>query len=171
MSRPVVRLAALAGAAAVALGIATPTVAAADERTATVHSIHSTATPIDLAGRTVTVTMPTTHYAVTAAHSGAVVEVAAVGPTAIPATNVTPAYTQNVTPASVSAGAISVGAAATVLFGGLLFIGIKKNEIKKGWAFVAVGFGVFTATTLVGSLYGTVVGTGVSTVSNILGAR
>jgi hypothetical protein len=170
MSRPVVRLAALAGAAAVALGMATPAVAAAMEHTATVHSIASTATPVHLDGRVVTVAMPTVHYTATPAHTDAVVNLAGAIPTTVPADNVTPAYNQ-VTPASASTGAISVGAAATVLFGGLLFVGIKRNEIKKGWAFVAVGFGVFTAATLVGSLYGTVVGTTVTTVSNILGAR
>lgn len=172
MSRRPLRLAALAGTAAVALGIATPAVAAAVEHTATIHSVASTATPISHAGRVVTVTMPTTHYAATAAHSDAVVNLAVAGPSTLPgingqAGNVVPAYQQNVSTASAT-GTISIGAVMVIGFGGLLIFGLHKKEISKGWAFIAVGFGVFTGSTVVGSIYAQFGTSGVSAISDIL---
>jgi hypothetical protein len=178
MSRSSVRLAALAGAAAVALGVASPTVAAAQERSATVQSVYSyrPASAV-VEGRTVTVRMPASHYQATADHTAAVVQAATVNPQPVgnytpqgATGGVVPAYTQNVTPASSSTGTISIGAAMTVIFGGLLIYGIKRNEIKKGWAFVAIGFGVFTGATIIGTIYGQIAGTGASTVTNILGS-
>jgi hypothetical protein len=166
MSRRTVRLAALAGAAAVALGIASPVAAAAMERTATVHSVASTATPIRHAGRTVTVAMPTTHYTATADHSNTVVDLAVAGPTTVPAidTNVTPA---NVTPASAaSTGTIGVGTVAMFGFGGALVFGLKRKELSKGWTFIAVGFGVSSSATMVGVLYGQIVGSSISLIGN-----
>jgi hypothetical protein len=154
MSRRPVRLAALAGAAAVALGIATPAVAAAVEHTATVHSAHSTATPINLDGRVVTVTMPTTHYAPTDAHSDAVVTLAAaVQPSVAPVVdaNVTPAV-NNVTPANVSGGTIGVGLVGLMIIGVVVFIGIKGRKVAAGWAITLVALGVLLDGTFVGPL-------------------
>lgn len=157
MSRHAVHLAALAGAAAVALGIATPTVAAAVEHTATVHSVASTATPITHAGRVVTVTMPTTHYAASASHSDAVTTLAAAGSSAIPAidtgtTNVTPAYDQNVTPANVSGGTIGAGLVGIIVIGVIVYFGIKSRKITAGWGVTLVALGVLLSGTFIGPL-------------------
>lgn len=169
MTRRPVRLAALAGAAAVALGIATPAVAAAVEHTATVHSVAATATPITHAGGTVTVVMPTTHYAATAAHSDAVVNLAAAGPSAVPAidgtTNVTPANVQTVNSVS---GTIAVGTVATLLLGFLVGFGVKTDRIKLSWAVMSAALGTFLGSTIFGTLSTQLGGTVVTSLSSIL---
>jgi hypothetical protein len=168
MSRPAIRFAALAGAAAVAFGIATPAVAAAVEHTATVHSAASTATPIRVDGRVVTVVMPTTHYAATGAHSDAIVNVAYAGPSAIPATNVTPA-TNNVTPANVSGGTIGVGIVGLMLIGVIVFIGIKGRKVAASWAITLVALGVLLDGTFVGPLIKQLTNSAVTAAANTLG--
>lgn len=168
MSRHSVRLAALAGAAAVALGIATPAVAAAVEHTATVHSVAATATPISHAGRVVTVTMPTTHYAATAAHSDAVVNLAVAGPSTVPAnssTNVVPANVQNV---NASGGTIAAGTVATMLLAVIVGFGVKGGRVRIGWAVACAVLGVFLGGTIFGALSEQLGGTVVSSLNNIL---
>lgn len=167
MSRPVVRLAALAGAAAVALGMATPAVAAAMEHTATVHSIASTATPVHLDGRVVTVAMPTVHYTATTAHTDAVVTLAGAIPTTVPADNVTPAY-NTVTPASASNGAIGAGATATLLLAVVLFFGVRHNKVRVSWVVTSAVLGVLLAGTTFGVMANTIAGNGVASLGSIL---
>jgi len=151
MSRRTVRLAALTGAAAVALGLATPAVAAAVEHTATVHTVAATATPIAHAGRTLTVRMPTTHYAATASHTDAVVDLAAAGPTTVPAidTGVTPA---NVTTANVSSGTIGAGLVGVIVIGVIVYFGIKSRKVTAGWGVTLVALGVLLSGTFIGPL-------------------
>jgi len=171
MSRRHVRLAALAGVAAVALGIATPAVAAAVEHTSTVHSAHATATPITHAGRTVTVTMPTTHYAASSAQSDAVVTLAAAVPSTIPAidtgttTTVTPAYQQNV---NASGGTIAVGTVVTLLLLVVVGFAVKNQRIRLSWALTCAVLGVFLGSTIFGALSQQLGSTVVTSFSSIL---
>lgn len=157
MSRTPVRFAVLAGAAAVALGVATPVVAAAMEHTTTVASAHRTATPIAHDGRTITVRMPTAHYAVAAAHHDAVKAAATAPPLQDtitgqqPGNGITPAYDQTA-PASVSGGTIGAGVVGILVIGVIVYFGAKHKKFSAAWGVTLVALGVLLSGTFIGPL-------------------
>lgn len=193
MSRRIVRLAVVSAASAAALGVPVATViAVADTPSTTVQAATTTHTPVRLAdGRTVTVKgLPTVHYTATGGHRDAVQAAATANPAdgSVPGTNpnassspsadlpgigTNPTGTGTYDPSQVttqaSGGVIGIGVAGMLIFGGLLIYGVKENKISKGQAIIAVGFGVFAATTFVGTFYHTAISSGASMVSGFTG--
>jgi hypothetical protein len=176
MSRPVARFAALAGAAAVVLGIATPMAAAADQHTATVHSITRPAPAtvrLTADSRTVTVLMPRAHYTATDAHHGVVVEAAAATPViGQTGTNVTPAYDSNVQQANLTSGGTAIAATtvATLLLLVVIGFALKHRHVKVTWVVLSAALGVFLSGSVFGALSTQLGGTAVSALSSIVSA-
>lgn len=174
MSRTTVRLAALAGAAAVALGVASPTVAAATERTATVHSTYSygpSSAVVD--GRTISVQMPASHYQATADHTTAVTVVAAAAPQPVgnytprgTTGTVTPAYTTNVNLSG--GGAISAGIVGTLVVAVIIYFGVKHHKVSIAWGIAFVILGIGLAQTGIGSALDGLKTTAVTAAASIL---
>ncbi|MGW1493852.1 hypothetical protein [Streptomyces sp. NPDC002402] len=80
-----------------------------------------------------------------------------------------PGYNPQQIQTQASGAALGTGAVLALVFGLVLFFGIKHDKVSKGWAFLSMAMGIVLAGTFVGPLVNQLGASGVSAFGNLFG--